>query len=88
MSEAKMTESNVVGWVFEGADGARWAVQAETKEAALKIFTSTAPSSAEIVASDRSNATTLASINSRRAGRSRSGSAATVAAKRHGTEFN
>lgn len=44
-----MTESDVVGWVFDDKDGGRWAVQADTKEAAMEIFTKTAPSEASVV---------------------------------------
>lgn len=44
-----MTETDVVGWVFESTDGTRWAVQADTKEDALKVFTKTAPSESEVI---------------------------------------
>ena len=44
-----MTDADVVGWVFDGKDGERWAVQADSKEAALEIFTSTAPHDASVV---------------------------------------
>lgn len=44
-----MTESDVAGWVFESTDGKRWAVQANTKEDALRIFTGAAPSKTEVI---------------------------------------
>ena len=44
-----MTESDVVGWVFDDKNGGRWAVQADSKEAAMEIFTKTAPPETSIV---------------------------------------
>jgi hypothetical protein len=47
--EMAMPENNVVGWVFESAAGSRWAVQADTKEDALNLLTSTAPADLEVI---------------------------------------
>lgn len=44
-----MTEIDVVGWVFDDKDGGRWAVQADSKEAAMEIFTKTAPDETSVV---------------------------------------
>ncbi|MFC3692568.1 hypothetical protein [Chenggangzhangella methanolivorans] len=44
-----MSDNDVVGWVFDDKDGGRWAVQADSKEAAMEIFTKTAPSKTSIV---------------------------------------
>lgn len=44
-----MAEGDVVGWVFDDKDGGRWAVQADSKEAAMEIFTKTAPPETSIV---------------------------------------
>ena len=44
-----MTDVVVVGWVFDDKDGARWAVQADSKEAALKILKTNAPDEISVV---------------------------------------
>jgi hypothetical protein len=44
-----MSDTDVVGWVFDDKDGGRWAVQADSKEAAMEIFTKTAPSETSII---------------------------------------
>lgn len=44
-----MTNADVVGWVFDDKDGVRWAVQADTKEAALEIFRTSAPDESSVI---------------------------------------
>lgn len=44
-----MSDSDVIGWVFDDKDGGRWAVQADSKEEALAIFTKTAPAQTSVV---------------------------------------
>lgn len=44
-----MAEGDAVGWVFDDKDRGRWAVQADSKEAAMEVFTKTAPSETSIV---------------------------------------
>ena len=58
-----MTESDVIGWVFDINDGTRWAVQADTKEAALDIFTKTPPPTLRWSTSTRSREPTPASTS-------------------------
>lgn len=44
-----MTDADVVGWVFDDKDGARWAVQADSKEAALEILKTSAPDEVSVI---------------------------------------